>query len=85
MVATGPSDAQAEKVSRSEKIVEFETRERQRQATAPEQRGCEPLSTKGGQLLDDAGFGAVRQVETAVHAGIVVAAIALEDAREPER
>src|SRR5262249_10136856 len=45
----------------------------------------EPLSAKRGELLDDAGFGTVRQVEAAVHVGIVVAAVALEHARKPER
>ena len=45
----------------------------------------EPLSAKRGELFDDAGDGAIGEIQAAVDLGIVVASFALEHAREPER
>ena len=59
--------------------------QRQRQATPAEQSSGEPLSAKRGELFDDAGDGAVGEVQTAVDLGVIVASFALEHPREPER
>ena len=66
-------------------VSDLECGERERQTAAAEHRRREPLAAERGELFDNAGFGAIREIEAAVDVGIIVAPFPLEHARKPQR
>src|SRR5258708_30976867 len=65
--------------------IQLEPAECERQAAAAQDGSRQALTAERGELLDDAGLRTVGEVQAAVGVGIVVPALALEDARKRQR